>query len=64
MTAEAEYARMDEAIEALFAEGNPVGVKTALSIKGLVEPNFRLPLVPASDELTERLRMLIERNGI
>ena len=63
-TADAEYARMDEAIEALFAEGNPVGVKTALSIKGLVEPNFRLPLVPASDELTERLRMLIERNGI
>lgn len=64
VTADAEYARLDEAIEALFAEGNPVGVKTALSIKGLVEPNFRLPLVPASDELAARLRELIERNGI
>lgn len=35
----------------LFAEGNPVGVKAALSIKGLISNNLRLPLVKSSDLL-------------
>lgn len=35
-----------------FREGNPVGVKAMMHIKGLCIPSVRLPLVNASSELT------------
>jgi 4-hydroxy-tetrahydrodipicolinate synthase len=38
-------------IDALFAEGNPVGVKAALSILGIINNVLRLPLVPATEGL-------------
>lgn len=40
----------------LFAEGNPVGVKAALSILGLAGNQLRLPLVSGSDQLLANLR--------
>ncbi|MDR3329467.1 MAG: 4-hydroxy-tetrahydrodipicolinate synthase [Prevotellaceae bacterium] len=43
-------------IEALFAEGNPVGVKAALALRGIAANVLRLPLVPASDKLMEKMR--------
>ena len=46
---QAKYAEM---IKLLFAEGNPVGIKAVLAQKGLIENNLRLPLVPASEELS------------
>lgn len=57
--AEQEYAALDEAVKALFAEGNPVGVKCALSVLGLIGDRMRLPLVPGSEALRERFRKLI-----
>ena len=50
---QAKYARM---IKLLFAEGNPVGIKAVLSQKGIIENHLRLPLVPASKELEERIQ--------
>lgn len=41
--------------EALFEEGNPSGVKQLLSTLGICGPQVRLPLVPASPGLSERL---------
>ncbi len=41
------------AIEALFVEGNPTGVKTALVARGIIGPHFRLPMVEGSDKLLE-----------
>lgn len=55
------HLRMLEPIDALFEEGNPVGVKAALYIKGLITNGVRLPLVPASEKLIERLRGLIAK---
>ena len=52
---------MDEAVEALFAEGNPVGAKCALSVMGKIGATMRLPLVTGSETLRERFKMLIER---
>ena len=52
---------MDEAVEALFAEGNPVGAKCALSVMGKIGSTMRLPLVPGTEALRERFKMLIER---
>ena len=54
-------ADMDDAVAALFAEGNPVGAKCALSVMGKIGPTMRLPLVPGSEKLRERFKMLIER---
>jgi 4-hydroxy-tetrahydrodipicolinate synthase len=42
-------------IDLLFAEGNPTGVKYVLSKMGIVKNSLRLPLVPATDSLAERL---------
>jgi 4-hydroxy-tetrahydrodipicolinate synthase len=39
----------------LFAEGNPVGVKCALSKLGICENNFRLPIVKASADLDKKM---------
>ena len=49
---QAKYAEM---IKLLFAEGNPVGIKAVLAQKGMIENNLRLPLVPASEELSRQL---------
>ena len=54
-------ANMDEAVEALFAEGNPVGAKCALSVMGKIGPTMRLPLIPGTAALRERFEMLIEK---
>lgn len=58
--AEQEYAALDEAVQALFAEGNPVGVKCALSVMGLIGDQVRLPLVPGTEALRARFKKLIE----
>ena len=50
-------------ISALFEEGSPTGVKAALEIMGLCEKTVRLPLVSASDKLTEKLRKMIAETG-
>lgn len=43
----------------MYEEGNPVGVKAALSLQGVCEPAVRLPLVPASEGLTARIKALL-----
>lgn len=40
----------------LFSEGNPVGVKAALSILGIADNRVRLPLVSATPQLLATLR--------
>ncbi|CAN5911204.1 4-hydroxy-tetrahydrodipicolinate synthase [soil metagenome] len=39
----------------LYEESNPVGIKTVLDLKGICQDHVRLPLVPASDSLRERI---------
>jgi 4-hydroxy-tetrahydrodipicolinate synthase len=39
----------------LFAEGNPAGAKAALQLLGICEATVRLPLVEASETLTNRI---------
>lgn len=39
----------------IFAEGNPAGVKAALKHLGICGDGVRLPLVPASSELTQKI---------
>jgi 4-hydroxy-tetrahydrodipicolinate synthase len=53
------HLQMIEIIDLLFAEGNPVGVKVALAIKGLIENELRLPLTGGSEALYEKLKKQI-----
>ena len=44
---------------AMFYETNPIPVKTALAMMGLIEEEFKLPLCKMSDENKERLREVL-----
>ena len=59
--AEKAYAALDEAVHALFEEGNPVGVKCALSVMGRIGDTMRLPLVAGSGKLRAKFEELIAR---
>ncbi len=52
-------AKYEEMVRLLFAEGNPVGIKAVLAQKGIIQNYLRLPLVPASEELKERISGLV-----
>ncbi|MEM7654753.1 MAG: 4-hydroxy-tetrahydrodipicolinate synthase [Bacteroidota bacterium] len=45
-------------MQAIFAEGNPVGIKALLKQRGLCELGVRLPLVAASEHLQTQLASL------
>lgn len=51
-----DHFRMLEAVDTLFAEGSPSGVKAYLHEMGLCGNHFRLPVVPVSETLRERIR--------
>lgn len=55
------YEELNDAVCALFEQGNPVGVKAALAIKGIIGNNLRLPLVPATELLERKLEKLINQ---
>jgi 4-hydroxy-tetrahydrodipicolinate synthase len=44
-----------------FEEGNPGGVKAALEVLNIMKPIMRLPLVPISDALNNRIRRETEQ---
>lgn len=47
-----------------FVESNPIPVKTACAMMGLVEGNVRLPLVPLSELNREKMRNLLTELGL
>ena len=57
--AEQKLQALDAIISALFEEGNPVGVKTLLHLKGVCSNTMRLPLVPGSAALQSKMKTLI-----
>ncbi len=59
--AEEAFAPLSEAVDALFEEGNPTGVKCALHAKGIISNRMRLPLVAGSAQLEEKFKNLIEK---
>ena len=58
-TARRLHFRLLPLMKANFVETNPIPVKTALALMGKLEPNFRLPLVPASEETRSLLEKLL-----
>jgi 4-hydroxy-tetrahydrodipicolinate synthase len=51
-------------MEANFIESSPGPVKAALSMMGVIEENFRLPLVPVQDATRNRMRTVLKELGL
>jgi 4-hydroxy-tetrahydrodipicolinate synthase len=51
-------------MEANFIESSPGPVKAALALMGVIEENFRLPLVPVKDTTRARMRTLLLELGL
>ena len=51
-------------MEVNFIETSPGPVKAALALMGLIEENFRLPLVPVTEETREKVRAVVEELGL
>jgi 4-hydroxy-tetrahydrodipicolinate synthase len=47
----------------LYTESNPVGIKAVAQIKGLCDGRVRLPLAKASEELMEKLKLSMIKEG-
>ena len=51
-----KHAKLSKAIQLIYEEGNPVGIKSVLSHRGLCTDKVRLPLVSASKSLSDRIK--------
>ena len=57
------WENINDLVKCLFEEGNPTGVKAALSIKGKIHNVLRLPLVESSESLYGRIGQLVKKSG-
>lgn len=62
--ANAIFSRILEFQDLIFEEGNPTGVKSAMSIIGLLDNNLRLPLVKSSEGLDVKMLNLMKANKL
>jgi 4-hydroxy-tetrahydrodipicolinate synthase len=62
--ARALHERWFPLMEVNFVETNPIPVKSALALMGLVEPVFRLPMVPPKTENLAKIRGVLETTGL
>lgn len=51
-------------MEINFVESNPIPVKAAMALMGLLEPVWRLPLVPPKPENLAKIRAVLETLGL
>jgi 4-hydroxy-tetrahydrodipicolinate synthase len=51
-------------IKAMFFETNPIPVKTAMGIMGMIEPSLRLPMCEMSDSNREKLKKALKDYGL
>ena len=47
-----------------FIEANPIPVKAAMAMMGLLEPVYRLPMCPANDTSLKRIEAVLEAAGL
>jgi 4-hydroxy-tetrahydrodipicolinate synthase len=51
-------------IKAVFLETNPIPVKTAMGLMGMIEPDLRLPLCQMSNQNLEKLKAALKEYGL
>jgi 4-hydroxy-tetrahydrodipicolinate synthase len=57
-------AELQPIYEATAVTSNPIPVKAALEMLGIIEGHLRLPMVPASDQERATVRTALERHGL
>jgi 4-hydroxy-tetrahydrodipicolinate synthase len=62
--ARALHYRLLPLMEINFIESSPGPVKAAMAMMGLLEENFRLPLVPIKEQSRARIREVIAELGL
>ncbi len=62
--ARAIHRRYHPLMEINFVESNPIPVKAAMAEMGLLEPVWRLPLVPPKAENQASIRAVLEALGL
>ena len=63
-TARALQRRWLPLMEINFVESNPIPVKAAMAAMGLLEPNYRLPMVPPTDQSRQKIEAVLESCGL
>jgi len=58
------HARYYQFFKDLFVETNPVPVKAVLAMQGLIEEQYRLPLVSMTDASRAKLKATLKAVGI
>ncbi len=58
------HLRLFPLCRAMFIETNPVPVKEAMAMLGMIEPEFRLPMCRMSDANRQRLKTVLEQQGL
>ena len=61
--ARAKHYELIGVIQQLFADGNPGGVKHVLKLLNICDDNLRLPLVPVSKDVADKLYALTAKIG-
>ncbi len=51
-------------MEINFVESNPIPVKAAMAMMGLLEPTFRLPMTPPSEANRARIEAVLKASGL
>jgi 4-hydroxy-tetrahydrodipicolinate synthase len=63
-TARAIHYRLLPLMNANFLESNPIPVKAALALMGLIEEHYRLPLVSIAQSNREKLQKILQETGL
>ena len=58
------FLRLFPLCRAMFIETNPIPVKEAMAMLGMISPEFRLPLCRMSDANRERLKTVLQQFGL
>jgi 4-hydroxy-tetrahydrodipicolinate synthase len=58
------HLRLFPLCRAMFIETNPIPVKEAMAMLGMLEPEYRLPMCRMSDANRQRLRAILDRYGL
>ena len=57
-----EIANLVQSIaDQVYAEGNPGGIKAVLALRGMIENQLRLPLIPVSDAVRSALKTFVDK---
>jgi 4-hydroxy-tetrahydrodipicolinate synthase len=58
------HLRLFPLCRAMFIETNPIPVKEAMAMLGMIEPEFRLPMCRMSDANRQRLKNVLDQQGL